>query len=130
MEEKMISWVQIPPPALLSRNVTLNTGWMKLEEKFERLYELFNNKAPEKHPVFQAAKIAEETGEAINLVFKFVGFRRESYNIEDIKEKLADELADVVITTFTCAKVCGIDLWKAIDKKLDVEIRRWEEFKS
>jgi len=101
-----------------------------LEEKFERLYELFNNKALEKHPVFQAAKIAEETGEAINLVFKFVGFRRESYNLEDIKEKLADELADVVITTFTCAKVCGVDLWEAIDKKLDVEIRRWEEFKS
>lgn len=103
---------------------------MKLKEKFERLYELFNNKAPEKHPVFQAAKIAEETGEVINLVFKFVGFRRESYDLEDIKEKLADELADVVITTFTCAKVCGVDLWEAIDKKLEVEIRRWEEFKS
>ena len=101
-----------------------------MKEKFERLYELFNNKAPEKHPVFQAAKIAEETGEVINLVFKFVGFRRERYDLEDIKEKLADELADVVITTFTCAKVCGVDLWEAIDKKLEVEIRRWEEFKS
>jgi len=72
-----------------------------LEERFERLYELFNHKAPEKHPVFQAAKIAEETGEAISLVFKFVGFRRESYDLENIKEKLADELADVVITTLT-----------------------------
>ena len=50
--------------------------------------------------------------------------------MEDIKEKLADELADVVITTFTCAKVCGVNLWEAIDKKLDVEIRRWEGFKS
>jgi len=59
---------------------------VKLKEKFERLYELFNDKAPEKHPVFQAAKIAEETGEVINLVFKFVGFRRESYDLEDIKK--------------------------------------------
>ena len=53
-----------------------------MEEKFERLFELFNKKASEKHPVFQAAKIAEETGEAINLVFKLVGFRRESYDVE------------------------------------------------
>jgi NTP pyrophosphatase (non-canonical NTP hydrolase) len=101
-----------------------------LKEKFERLYELFNHNAPERHPVFQAAKIAEETGEAINLVFKLVGFRRESYDLEETKEKLADELADVVITTFVCAKICGVDLWKAVDRKLDMEIRRWEEFKS
>jgi len=99
-----------------------------LKEKFEKLYELFDRRAPEKHPVFQAAKIAEETGEAINLVFKLVGFRRENYDVEEIREKLGNELADVVITTFVCAKVCGIDLWKAVGKKLDVEIRRWEEF--
>jgi hypothetical protein len=33
-----------------------------LEKKFEALFRLFNEKASEKHPVFQAAKIAEETG--------------------------------------------------------------------
>jgi NTP pyrophosphatase (non-canonical NTP hydrolase) len=99
-----------------------------MKRKVERLYELFDQKAPEKHPVFQAAKIAEETGEAIHLVFKLVGFRRESYDMEKVKEKLSDELADVVITAFTCAKVCGIDLWKALDRKLSVEIRRWEKF--
>jgi NTP pyrophosphatase (non-canonical NTP hydrolase) len=99
-----------------------------LEEKFEKLYKLFNEKASEKHPVFQAAKIAEETGEAINLVFKLVGFRRESYDVKEIREKLSEELADVVITTFTCAKVCEVDLWKAIGRKLDIEIGRWERF--
>ena len=99
-----------------------------MEEKFERLFELFNKKASEKHPVFQAAKIAEETGEAINLVFKLAGFRRESYDVEEIREKLSEELADVVITTFTCAKICEVDLWKAVERKLDVEIDRWERF--
>lgn len=103
---------------------------MELEEEFEKLYGLFDGKAPEKHPVFQSAKIAEETGEAINLVFKLVGFRRESFDVEEIREKLGGELADVVITTFVCAKVCGVDLWKAADKKLSVEIRRWEELGS
>jgi len=101
-----------------------------LEDKFETLFKLFSEKASEKHPVFQAAKIAEETGEAINLVFKLVGFRRESYDMDEIREKLSDELADIVITTFTCSKVCGVDLWKAVERKLDTEIRRWERFET
>ena len=99
-----------------------------MKDKFERLFEVFDEKASEKHPVFQAAKIAEETGEAINLVFKLVGFRRESYDVEEIRKKLSEELADVVITTFVCAKVCGVDLWNAVERKLDIEIGRWEKF--
>ena len=101
-----------------------------LEDKLERMYELFNEKAPVKHPVFQAAKIAEETGEAIKLVFKLVGFRREDYDTEGIRETLGEELADVVITTFICAKECGVDLWRALESKLKVEIERWEDYKS
>ena len=101
-----------------------------LEDKFERLYELFNEKAPEKHPVFQAAKIAEETGEAIKLVFKLVGSRREEYDAEGIREALGEELADVVITTFVCAKECDVDLWSALERKLDVEIERWKDYTS
>lgn len=101
-----------------------------MEEKFERLFKLFDEKAPKKHPVFQAAKIAEETGEAISLAFKLTGLRRENYNIAVIREKLSDELADIVITTFTCAKVCGVDLWKAVERKLDIEIERWEKFEN
>jgi NTP pyrophosphatase (non-canonical NTP hydrolase) len=100
-----------------------------MEDKFEILFRLFNEKASEKHPVFQVAKIAEETGEAINLVFKLVGFRRERYDVEEIRAKLGDELADVVITTYTCARVCGVDLWKAVERKLDMEIERWQKFK-
>jgi NTP pyrophosphatase (non-canonical NTP hydrolase) len=101
-----------------------------MEDKFEILFRLFNEKASEKHPVFQVAKIAEETGEAINLVFKLVGFRRERYDVEEIRAKLGDELADVVITTYTCARVCGVDLWKAVERKLDVEIERWQKFEA
>ena len=70
-----------------------------MKEKFERLYELFNHKAPKKHPVFQAAKIAEETGEVINLAFKFAGFRRESYDLVDIKEKSNLESGKLPSTT-------------------------------
>jgi NTP pyrophosphatase (non-canonical NTP hydrolase) len=100
----------------------------EMEDKFETLLKLFNEKASEKHPVFQVAKIAEETGEAINLVFKLVGFRRERYDVEEIRARLGDELADVVVTTYVCARVCGIDLWKAVERKLDMEIERWQKF--
>jgi hypothetical protein len=33
-----------------------------LEDKFERLFKLFDEKTPVKHPVFQAAKIARRNG--------------------------------------------------------------------
>ncbi len=100
----------------------------KVKHKLKRLVELFEDRAPEKHPVFQAAKIAEETGEATNLVFKLAGFRRESHDSNEIRESLGEELADIVITTFVCARVCQVDLWKAIERKLDNEIERWDRF--
>ncbi len=98
--------------------------------KLERMYQTFNERVPVKHPVFQAAKIAEETGEAINLVFKLVGFRREEYDLEEIREKLGEELADIVITTYVCARECGVDLLEALDKKLDIEIDRWMNYEA
>jgi hypothetical protein len=58
-----------------------------LEDKFERLFRLFDEKAPVKHPVFQAAKMAEETRETISLTFKLTGLRRESHNIAEVREK-------------------------------------------
>lgn len=39
-----------------------------MEDKLERLFKLLDEKAPMKHPVFKAAKIAEETGEAIGSI--------------------------------------------------------------
>jgi len=117
--------------SIYGQKLTLtNRGVGEMEDKFEILFGLFNEKASEKHQVFQAAKIAEETGEAINLVFKLVGFRRERYDVEEIRAKLGDELADVVITTYTCARVCGVDLWKAVERKLDMEIERWQKFEA
>jgi len=62
------------------------------------------------------------------LVFKLVDFRREKYDVEEIRARLSDELADVVITTYTCARVCGVDLRKAVERKLDMEIERWQKF--
>jgi len=94
------------------------------------MYQTFNESVPVKHPVFQAAKIAEETGEAINLVFKLVGLRREEYDLEEIRETLGEELADIVITTYVCARECGVDLLEALDKKLDVEIDRWKNYEA
>ena len=46
-----------------------------------------------------------------------MGFRRESYDVEEIR-RLGDELSDVVITAYVCARVCEVDLWEALDKKL------------
>ena len=101
-----------------------------LNEKFERLLKLFDEKALKTNPVFSAAKIAEETGEAIDLVLKLEGFTREKYTVDELKKGLSEELADIVITTYVCSKIYEIDLWKAVDRKLDVEISRWKNFET
>lgn len=62
------------------------------------------------------------------MFFKLVGFRREKYDVEEIRARVSDELADVVLTAYVCARVCGIDLWKAVERKLDMKIERWQKF--
>ena len=103
---------------------------ISIDEKSERLFKLFDEKAPEKHPVFSAAKIAEEMGEAIDLVLKLEGYTMESFDVDELKKGLSEELADIVITTFVCSKLYGVDLWKAVNRKLGVEISRWEKFET
>ncbi|MEM1552566.1 MAG: hypothetical protein QXS01_02880 [Candidatus Bathyarchaeia archaeon] len=58
------------------------------------------------------------------------GFRREGYDVEEIKRKLGDELADVMITTYVCARMCQVNLWEALERKLDIEIERWQMFEA
>jgi len=43
--------------------------------------------------------------------------RRENYDVGDIRKQMSDELADIVITTFVCSKLCrvGHRVWHILD---------------
>lgn len=58
--------------------------------------------------------VTGELGEAANIIKKI---RRGDYELDDVREQLADELADVVTYLDLLAHRCGIDLGKATERK-------------
>lgn len=65
--------------------------------------------------------LAGEVGEAANLVKKV---RRGDFTLDEAREKIADELADVVIYVDLLAKAARIDLASAVERKFNVVSRR------
>lgn len=59
--------------------------------------------------------MAEEAGEAVQKIRRYLGFARSAATAEEV----AEEVADVVIATAVTASLLGIDLGHAIERKLD-----------
>lgn len=70
-------------------------------------------------PLFRATELGGECGEALNEVKKLerekMGFRGSRTTID----KLADELADVIICADLVAAEYDIDLWEAVKRKFN-----------
>ncbi|MFA6422685.1 MAG: MazG nucleotide pyrophosphohydrolase domain-containing protein, partial [Candidatus Buchananbacteria bacterium] len=64
-------------------------------------------------------KLAEETGELSSEVLKSINIQRKEKLVHNNVEKLADECADVIITTLLLAEVMGIDIGKAINEGIE-----------
>ncbi len=65
------------------------------------------------------AKIAEEFGELADEVLMTLGDQRSGKTNGHTEEDLADEFADVVITTFLLAETMDIDVMEALGKKIE-----------
>ncbi len=72
------------------------------------------------------AILTEEVGEVARLVGRIYGEQsfKESISPEEQKEKLADELADVIWVITCLANQTGIDLESAISKNVDKKTKR------
>ncbi len=68
---------------------------------------------------FRGNELSGETGEACNVIKKLERERHGWKGSRDTKEHLAEELADIVITTDLTAIAAGIDLEKAIVEKFN-----------
>jgi len=73
----------------------------------------------EKRILARTVKLNEEVGELCEQVLSYNSMQRKVKVDTHNKESLADELADVVITTFLLAKAMDMDMNKALDKKID-----------
>lgn len=81
------------------------------------------------HVSFPYFKAIEEMGELADLLVSKYGSQRRGKEISDkeFKEKLGEELIDVVICLTHLANFFGIDLEEAVKGKLEEMDRRWRD---
>ncbi len=104
-----------------------------MQDKIKEHGEKFKSKGEElKHTLpntvsFPYFKAIEELGEVADLLVRKHGFQRKGKEIsdEEFKEKLGEELTDVIICLTHLANFSGIDLDEAVKKKLKEMDNRW-----
>lgn len=69
--------------------------------------------------LYRANELAGEVGEACNVVKKIERERLGMPGSRETIERLAEELADVIICVDLLAMDCGIDLWRAVEDKFN-----------
>ena len=64
-------------------------------------------------------KLMEEVGELAAEVLTSNKHQRDDKLIENNNEALGDEFADVLITTMLLAKNMNVDIWEAVERKME-----------
>ncbi len=82
------------------------------EDKFIRYY----NKTKEELIPFHALKIGEEAGELFEQVLNHHNIQRKEKTIN--KEKMGEEIADVLLAAIVLAQSLNIDIEKELDNKM------------
>ena len=79
------------------------------------------------HLLAYTAKLGEEVGELAEQVLARFGYQRKSKIMAAGDDELADECADVIIVSLFLAEAAGIDIEKALERKMEkLEIRNKE----
>lgn len=89
-----------------------------IEIEDARLIKIFNYADMEKRILARTVKIAEETGELCSEVLAFNKIQRKEKLENHSKQKLAEEFADVLLTTLLLAKTMNIDVERALEEKI------------
>jgi len=80
------------------------------------------------HVSFPFFKAVEELGEVSDLLVRKYGFQRKGKEIsdEEFKDKLGEELVDVITTLVHLANFSEINLNEAFERKLNKMDERWK----
>lgn len=85
----------------------------------QRLRDLYPYETEKEMIMARMVKITEEVGELSEQVLKSLAFQRKEKMIDVKKEDLAEELIDVLITSFLLAEAFEVDMESAIEKKVE-----------
>ncbi len=123
---------------IIENKLNLLVIYMDLEELQKRILEHGNrfkdkgdsmNQSIPNHISFPFFKAVEELGEVADLIVRKHGAQRkdkETYNEEEFKERLGEEIADVITTLIHLSNFSDIDLNDAFEKKLKHMDDRWK----
>ncbi|TAJ15179.1 hypothetical protein EPO56_01280 [Patescibacteria group bacterium] len=79
------------------------------------------------HLLAYTAKLGEEVGELSEQVLARLGYQRESKIMAKGDDELGDECADVILVSLFLAEAAGVDIEKAMIRKMEkLEIRNRE----
>ncbi len=93
-----------------------------------RLRERFGNYPDEEKRILaRTVKLMEEMGELCDEVLAYNSMQRKD-KLDKIEEgNLAEEFADVIITSLLLANVMNVDIEKALEKKMEKINKRYEK---
>jgi NTP pyrophosphatase (non-canonical NTP hydrolase) len=93
----------------------------------ERLKKYYGNYSDqEKRILTRAVKVSEELGELCQEVLLHNSLQRKEKMAKRSDEKLAEEFADVLITTLLLAKAADINIEKALESKMQKINKRYD----
>ncbi len=79
------------------------------------------------HLLAYTVKLSEEAGELAEQVLARFGYQRKSKILAQGDNELADECADVIIVSLFLAEAAGIDIEKALTRKMEKLEKRNKE---
>lgn len=89
-----------------------------IDKEDERINNHYDN-SPEREMILaRTVKLMEESGELANEILRTLSMQRNSKLKDQGSQELAEEFADVLITTLLLAKSSGIDIRKSLKEKI------------
>ena len=100
--------------------MTLDELMDLIEERDAIMRSAKNGAASERERILaRTVKLFEEVGELSDEILGSMGWQRQEKLDKKTKETMAEEFADVLITTLLLAKTVGVDLEPALRKKFE-----------
>lgn len=108
--------------------MTINQLQTLIKQQHQRMVEDWGkHESQEQRTLFRAIKLMEEMGELCEEILCFSTKQRKGKNREMDKQKLAEELADVIIVALLIGENLGVDTLKAMEDKLEIVKKRHKE---
>ncbi|HCC59684.1 MAG: hypothetical protein A2402_02965 [Candidatus Staskawiczbacteria bacterium RIFOXYC1_FULL_37_43] len=99
-----------------------------IKKEDERLRNRYGNYPDEEKRILaRTVKLAEEFGELCDEVLAYNSMQRKDKLDNIVEGNLAEEFADVIITSLLLANAMNVDIEKALEKKMEKIDKRYEK---